>query len=518
MDSEDAILLLVAAPATAYREYLYRPRGQLARWIGDQFEVVARPGQRIGQALRQGDVLLEIALGRVGPGRCVTLAARDLELVTTRACLAPGRLVLRPRKRVEMTEPLPVEPAGESDAGTGAHETASDVVPPFPEAGGYLAALATNDEQLKNCAGTAANDPGVNKLCGTVADVSGDPPAPAMCGLNSDDMLYVGSLAKLYALYVAFELRLRVEAQAKNMIAHGLSVSTAGWEQNVFTALRIAWQPQLTQKFPGFPPGFPQLEKIFTLSANGDVSFREHRPALTDADIDTIGESRSPDKLPRDGSSLFFRDWMRLMLRWSNNAAASRCILALSYPYINGALMDAGFFDPYLHAGLWLSGDYESHDWLPANRAGQPLTPRWATAQRRPKSNFTATSYQLARFMTLLARGRLIDSQYSEEMRSLLNAADGGIGSYVHEGLAGAAPPRLSTTIRSKIGMGDDGFSHDAAIVYVTNPDPSLTLTYVSVALGSPPPSVPAHRRADLHKLVVKFHDCVIARHSAPNP
>ena len=38
------------------------------------------------------------------------------------------------------------------------HETASHVVPPFPEAGGYLAALAANDEQLKNCAGTAAEE------------------------------------------------------------------------------------------------------------------------------------------------------------------------------------------------------------------------------------------------------------------------------------------------------------------------------------------------------------------------
>jgi hypothetical protein len=110
MDSEEALVLLAAAPATAYREYLYRPRGQLARWIGDRFDVVARPGQPIGQELREGDVLIEVTLGRIGPGRCVTLAGRDLDLVTRRPNLAPGRLVLRPRKRVETTEPLPVEP------------------------------------------------------------------------------------------------------------------------------------------------------------------------------------------------------------------------------------------------------------------------------------------------------------------------------------------------------------------------------------------------------------------------
>ena len=50
MDTDDTIVLLAAAPATAYREYLYRPRGQLARWIDDRFDVVARPGQRIDRA------------------------------------------------------------------------------------------------------------------------------------------------------------------------------------------------------------------------------------------------------------------------------------------------------------------------------------------------------------------------------------------------------------------------------------------------------------------------------------
>jgi GH25 family lysozyme M1 (1,4-beta-N-acetylmuramidase) len=114
MDTDDAIVLLAAAPATAYREYLYRPGGQLARWIADWFEVVAMPGQRIGQELREGDVLLEVTLGRIGPGRCVTLEAPALELVAMRPSLAPGKLVLRPRKRVEMTEPLPVEPTVDS--------------------------------------------------------------------------------------------------------------------------------------------------------------------------------------------------------------------------------------------------------------------------------------------------------------------------------------------------------------------------------------------------------------------
>jgi hypothetical protein len=69
---------------------------------------------------------------------------------------------------------------------------------------------------------------------------------------------------------------------------------------------------------------------------------------------------------------------MRLMLRWWNNSAAGKSIRALSYPYMNGALAAAGFFDPLAKSGLWISGDYRGNDWLPADRAGTPLSRRWA--------------------------------------------------------------------------------------------------------------------------------------------
>ena len=113
MDTEDIIALLAAAPATAYREYLYRPHGQFARWIGDRFEVVAKPGQRIGRAPQAGDVLLQVRLGRIHLGRCIVLGDRDHRLAATPPKLAPGQLLLRPRRRAALTEPLPVEPAAE---------------------------------------------------------------------------------------------------------------------------------------------------------------------------------------------------------------------------------------------------------------------------------------------------------------------------------------------------------------------------------------------------------------------
>ena len=109
MATED-IIVLAAAPAIAYREYLYRPDGPFARWISDRFDVVGRPGQPVDRPPRPGDVLLEVTLGR--PARAGASRSRPVTRRSWRRppSLAPGQLLLRPLKRVEMSEPLPVEP------------------------------------------------------------------------------------------------------------------------------------------------------------------------------------------------------------------------------------------------------------------------------------------------------------------------------------------------------------------------------------------------------------------------
>src|ERR1700674_1591120 len=313
-------------------------------------------------------------------------------------------------------------------------------IDPFPPAIALSFDLTNSD--LNSCAGTASTKPEVTKLCGAVVDLTAAPSLPAYVGHNDTEMLYVGSLAKLYAVYVAYELRQRVEMQTKKMISSGLSTATAGWEIQVFDALKKAWQPKLDAAFPSLPKRFPDLPGIFALSQAGDVSFAEQSPAV---DPDAIGEFGSVKGK--------YRDWMRVMLRWSNNEAASKCILALSYPYINGVLASAGFFDG--SAGLWLSGDYQTHDWQsgPSNPAGQPLSARWAKLQNRSKSNFTATARQVARFMTLLAQGKLVNSASSADIINMMTGAD-GIGRYIKAALNGATPPRPVTSVASKIGFG----------------------------------------------------------------
>ena len=117
--------------------------------------------------------------------------------------------------------------------------------------------------------------------------------------------------------------------------------------------------------------------------------------------------------------------------------ATSKCVDLLGYYYINGALRSAGFFepiDPTDGKGLWLSADYEGHDWVDnpadkkANAAGPKLTKRWADAQLD------------------MAMDKLVDPDSSQNMRALLAGAikkigsKNGIGSYIKDALGTVKP------------------------------------------------------------------------------
>ncbi|HEX4286319.1 MAG TPA: serine hydrolase, partial [Terracidiphilus sp.] len=318
-------------------------------------------------------------------------------------------------------------------------------------------------------------------------------------------MLYVGSMAKLFAMYVAFELKARVEKQAKNMIAGGLSSATAGWENKVYDELKKSWKPKLDAAFSSLPSGMPDFKTIFQLSATGDASFPTQKTA---AELDTLGEFGTPAGA--------YGDWMKLMMRWSNNQAAGKCILPLSYSYINGVLRSAGFFDSATKNGLWLSGDYRGNDWVlgAGNKGGQPLAPRFATAQKRTKSNFTGTALQVARLLTLMAQGNLVDSTASADMISTMTqgileptSGKSGTVSFIKQALIAAT--RSVTEVRGKIGLGDDSFAHDCGIVRVERgADPSKTVKFVEVVLGAPPTN-----GAGFDQLVVAYYDCILAQH-----
>jgi hypothetical protein len=361
-------------------------------------------------------------------------------------------------------------------------------VDPFPSSPLTLAFV--DNPALNGSLAKVAADRDLKPLCAAVADLTG---APSYAGFNDDDLLYVASVQKLSAMYAAFELRSRVRQQVGAAMAGGLSTATAGWEKSVIRDLTAAWQPKLNKAFSSsFPQGFPALDQIFTFSPSGEVAFKSN--GESDADLDQ--RERTAPAGPAHGSiaGLEFLECMKQMLRWSNNAAASRCIRPLSYPYINGLLGAAGFFERKPSGsssprGLWLSGDYQSHDWLSADQAAVPLTPRWFWSDGKfthRVTNFAGTARQLARLLTLLAQDKLVtdpsNPQVCGEMRGLLSGVT-GIGSYI--GSALASDGRSFTALYSKIGWGDDTRRHDCAIVERTvgASDP-LQYRYVVVGLG----------------------------------
>jgi hypothetical protein len=432
-------------------------------------------------------------------------------------------------------------------------------IDPFPPAPSL--AFAVDDERMSQ-AFAPVHSSSVNHLCAAVVDLTGDPAMPPYAGLNDDEMIFAGSLPKICAMYAAFALRAQVQAFVDAAGAHGEPVAAPA----ITRAIEQAWRPKLEALFAGRPTtsfgngqdiAFPKLSRIFTFSADGRVDFARATPALSDAALDApVGRTSAEFKSPPGR----FHDWMRLMLRWSNNTAASRCILALGYFYLNGALARANLFDAGppsgrskgapaplggserggtgpppgrsqggsaplggserserggsgTHHGLWLSADYAGHDWVntqagrQANAAGPPLAARWAKQQGRRRSNAVATAAQIASFMTLLAQRKLLaDKAASDDMLALMTITPGGIGSYARGALVRAG--RTPTTIAAKIGFGDDSFSHDCAIVERTVAGKNLR--YVAVGLGS----APARKREDLRDLFVRLDDTIVKRNA----
>ena len=94
-------------------------------------------------------------------------------------------------------------------------------------------------------------------------------------------------------------------------------------------------------------------------------------------------------------------------------------------------------------------------------------------------------------------------------MLSMMTGAQ-GIGSYIQSALVNASPARTFTELESKIGFGDDKFSHDCALIRVdTSSTTDPTLRFVEVVLGSPP----AKGRTDVDQLAVAYYDCITSLH-----
>jgi hypothetical protein len=362
--------------------------------------------------------------------------------------------------------------SGGGDGGSGTTSGGGPaVVDPFPVVNSI--GFSAPDASLATCINAASQDPKVKDLCTGIIDLTGlgaNAATLPYVGHNDSERLYVGSVAKIYPLLAAFELRQRVTLQGNTMISlQGLSTSTAGWQTKIFDTIQKAWQPQLDAKFSGLPKGtHPNFSKILELAADGTASFRKE-----------------------------FTDWIKAATQHNDEAAAGNYIRALSYPYINGVLESAGFFDSATDTGLWISGDYNSNDWLANDKAGKPI-------DGHAVSNFVGTARQLTRFVGLIATGNLAASASSSEIEALLGTP------WLVGILTKASPARSFTSAVGKVGIGTwDLRDHDAAIVtFERDPtDATRTIRYVAVVLGSD------RLNTQMAQLEIAYHDCIVAQH-----
>jgi hypothetical protein len=400
-----------------------------------------------------------------------------------------------------------------------------DLFPPKP-----VVDFETNNADMKT-AFKDVTDHNPTNLCAALVDLTGAPIKPPYAGANDQDVLYPGSMGKICAMYGAFALKSRVQAFVDAADAAGASTAAA----DLLPIIKEAWRSKLKALFPDRPERLfqvvagkvvmgkdivmPDLSTIFDITAK-KVTFKSD-PSVTMAKMDDGRRLNSDGDFTAEFMALGkFNEWLTASLRWSSNAATSKVVDAIGYFYIMGALRDAGFFTATSATdgtGLWLSGDYQGHDWVDkladkkTNAAGPQLTKRWAKIQldegrQRDRGNFTATAFETARFMTLLALDKLVDPDSSKTMRGLLSNSLDGIGSYIHDAFAGAGIDTSVISMSPKKGYGNDSFSHECGIVERTVG--TKTVKYVLVGLGS----AKAQGRADLSALFLRLDGAIVAR------
>ena len=389
--------------------------------------------------------------------------------------------------------------SGEKAESTGAEsdESADHVEQPVDESGSTQVAMADTDGGVSTDAGSGGGDeivisgapfggpydPGFvngedafsncikvpDSLTLALVDVT-DAGAPVFVGINADDTVFIASMAKIAALYAAFELRKRLQDGIS-----GVPVATP--LNAVIAQVKRTWQPLIDAKKPKDAAafaGFPNLTEIFDITPSGSswsVTF------TTKGNINTLGDKESA-QWPSLNGKFGFKELLLLMASFSNNDAAARCITTLSYEYINAALVSAGLYENG-KGGLWLAAPYP-------HKPGAALTENLWMQEPLNKDSNISRRYQVssakaaAMMYTLLAQRKLVDATSSDEMLDFLQA---GTNDFVQNALV--ATSRDLNSIRTKIGVIDKLYWSQTSLVERNLQDHGKPIRYVISILNN---------------------------------
>src|SRR6266481_5143820 len=324
-----------------------------------------------------------------------------------------------------------------------------------------------------------------------------DPAAPVFAGIRAEDTVFIASMAKIAALYAAFELRKRLQDAIS-----GVPVTTP--VPALIAQVKKTWQPLIDAKKPKDAAafaGFPNLTDIFDItpsSASWSVTF------TTKGDINTLADKESA-QWPLLNGKFGFKELLLLMASFSNNDAAARCITTLSYEYVNAALVVADLYENG-KGGLWLAAPYP-------HKPGAALTENLWMQEPLNKDPNTTRRYQVssakaaAAMFTLLAQRKLVDATSSDEMLDFLRA---GTNDFVQNALADAS--RDVNSIRTKIGVIDKLYWSQTSLVERNLIDHGKPIRYVISILNNKAPFL-------LTKGTIEPLDqCILNRHPGAAP
>jgi hypothetical protein len=335
-----------------------------------------------------------------------------------------------------------------------------------------------------------------------------DPSAPVLAGIKDQDTVFIASMAKIAALYAAFELRKQLQ-DAISAVPVSTSVAS------LIAEVRKTWQPLLDATKPNDRAafnGFPSLSEIFDIRPSGstwNVKF------TTKGDIGTLPDGEFAE-WPLLKDKFGFKELLELMARFSNNDASARCITALSYEYIHGALANAGLYNQAT-GGLWLGAPYP-------HKPGAALTESlWAAEplnnERNQSRKFqTGSAKAAATMFTLLAQGKLVDATASSEMLDML---DTRTNDFVRNALAAdtlpdGSPARPIKSIRTKIGVIDKSYWSQTSLVERDLQDHGKPVRYVISILNNNSPSFYLNKDT-----ISPLDQCIVNRHpgaTRPSP
>jgi hypothetical protein len=288
-------------------------------------------------------------------------------------------------------------------------------------------------------------------LAASVINLTGVPVKPLRGGYLENETYYVGSLAKLFALYAAIELRNRVRRIVDAAVTARLETKPgSGWERPIIDAIKKEWAAPVAAACPsGFPAQFPNLSAIFDFDRSDPTDRAPFRVGATPGERDLVGEFKRPTP------KMTFDDWLDLAIRYSNNFAADRVITALGFAYINGALQQAGFQSSAnpTTGPLFISGGYV-HDWKPGVDAGR-LTIR-GKKHYKETTNFVGSPFEVARMLAAVRLHRAFggDPPGKDDCDEMLTRMRHGPGisgnpSFIQKALG------LPNAISDKIGIGE---------------------------------------------------------------